>query len=316
MKSPSAAIKPLSTVPLLSALLMFFSCGGNRQEASLTAEAEATDSSIVRIAVMPTLDCLPVFVASEHGFFDRRNVRVSLKTFQSQMDIDTAMTGGSVQCAVTDLVRHWRLRSQGMKGGHVFATDAKWLLLTSRSSRIRQLHQLDDKMLAMTRYSATDLLADLAVEQSGLASERVYRIQVNDLRVRLEMLQNSIMDAMFLPEPQATLARIQKNTVLIDTDSLHIRLGCMAFFTDDATEKAIVEAINEAADSLNTRGIEAYADIAMHRLAATEQMIDSLKTHTKFNHLTPPSPADTLRVDQWWTKRNAETQYVEKRYIQ
>ena len=59
-------------------------------------------------------------------------------------------------------------------------------------------------MLAMTRYSATDLLADYAVDSAKLKSEQVFKIQVNDVNIRLKMLLNNEIDAVLLTEPQAT----------------------------------------------------------------------------------------------------------------
>ena len=95
------------------------------------------------------------------------------------------------------------------------------------------MKHLDDKMLAMTRYSVTDLLGDLAVDSAKLKSERVFRIQINDVHVRLKMLENNEMDAMLLTEPQAAQARWLKHKVILDTRKLDMQMGtivvCLCF---------------------------------------------------------------------------------------
>lgn len=275
-----------------------------------------------RIAVMPTLDCLPLFLASDHGFFERHGLSVVLSRYESQMDIDTALQQHAVDGAMTDLVRAARLEREGLILRRVAATDAAWQLLSKRTARIRQLKQLDDKMVAMTRYSATDMLADIAVDSALLRSERVFRIQVNSVAVRLGMLQTDIMDAMFLPEPQATTARNLKANVLMDTRKMGLRLGVMAFAEDalqgkDNQLRKLRMAFDEAADSLNHYGCQAYADLIMRYTGASISTIDSLAaTAPHFSHMEEPDRNDVKRVNDWWQKRLESMRYVEKRYIQ
>ena len=165
-------------VLFLLAALGFVGCGQSFEEQQRIRRAThrqlmREDSAALKVAVMPTLDCLPLYVAKEQRLFDTLGVDVRLKHFKAQMDCDTALVNGRVEGAVTDLVRVCRMESQGTKLRHVAATGAYWQLLTNRTARIKQLKQLDDKMLAMTRYSATDLLGDRAVDSAKLKPERV-----------------------------------------------------------------------------------------------------------------------------------------------
>ena len=186
------------------------------------------DSAALKIAVMPTLDCLPIFIAKDHQLFDTV-VDIRLKRYTAQMDCDTAMMRGRVEGMVTDLVRAERIIQSGMPLKYIATTNAYWLLISNRNQRITQLKHLDDKMLAMTRYSVTDLLGDLAVDSAKLKTERVFRIQVNDVYVRLKMLENNEMDALLLTEPQATQALLKKHKVLLDTRQEDIQMGVIAF---------------------------------------------------------------------------------------
>ena len=113
----------------------------------------------LKIAVMPTLDCLPAFVARECNLYDTTAVDIRLKKFTAQMDCDTALIGKSVEGAFSDFVRTERIkRHDGLQLDYISTTNAYWNLITSRKARIKKINQLDDKMVAMTRYSATDLL--------------------------------------------------------------------------------------------------------------------------------------------------------------
>ena len=61
------------------------------------AKLKTADSLALKVGVMPTLDCMPLFVAKERRLFDTLGVDVRLRMRKAQMDIDTALIGGSVE---------------------------------------------------------------------------------------------------------------------------------------------------------------------------------------------------------------------------
>ena len=145
-------------IPIIIALVLLAACGQSYEETKRITreqrrEAWRKDSAALKIAVMPTLDCLPLFVAQEYELFDTVNGGVRLKLYNAQMDCDTAMERGRVEGTVTDLVRAVRMQQRGTKLRYVTVTNAYWQLVTNRNARIHQLKQLDDKMGAMTRFS-------------------------------------------------------------------------------------------------------------------------------------------------------------------
>ncbi len=299
-------------IALLFTILLIASCGGSGGDAPVQEEIPH-DSVQLRIAVMPTLDCMPLYLASSRGFFEENSVSVLLLPYDAQMDCDTAIERGHANAVVTDLVRAQRLKESGMPLQYISATDIYWQLLTKHSARIKEPRQLDDKMLAMTRFSATHLLSDEVVDSARLKPERVFRIQVNDLNVRLGMLGADIMDALLLPEPQATAARNLKARVLYDTRKSDERLGVIAFIDRAATPqqvKAFTAAYNKACDSLNMMGFPEYRDLIARYCHAQKETIDSLP-HIHYHHVAAPREADIKRADEW-LKRKKENRDVER----
>jgi len=178
--------------------------------------------------------------------------------------------------------------------------------VTNRKARIRELKQLDDKMVAMTRYSATDLLTSLAVDSAKLKTERVFRIQVNDVNIRLRMLQGNELDAMLLTEPQAVQARLQKHRVLLDSRRLDMRLGVLAFSENALKDKKrlqqldkFMKAYRQACDSLAQRGLAAYRDVASKACDVTTAALDSLARSYKPSRAAEPRTADVERAQKW-----------------
>jgi len=243
------------------------------------------DTTVLYLAVTPTLDCLPLFVAKDQGLFSHEGVKVSLKMYQAQMDQDTALLRHHVEGLTTDRERMKWLQQQGTAVSEVATTTLKWQLISNKTARIKLLRQLDDKMVAMTRFSATDRLMNWAIDSVGLKQERVFRIQVNDVGVRLGMLENGIMDAMLLPEPQATQARLGGHYVIFDTDSLGWHLGVIAFTQQAMADtmrqrqiEAFLKVYNAACDTIRQNGLKRYRDIIVSTCHARPQTVDSIRT--------------------------------------
>ena len=290
--------------------LFLFSCGKSYEEQKRLSRAEKArlakeDSLALKVGTLPTLDCLPLFVAYDRHFFEKFGEDVRIKPYQSQIDCDDAMLKGKIEGNVTDVVRVQRMRHRGTALKYVAATNAYWQLFGNRLSRIHEVKQLQDKMVGMARYSVTDMLTSLAVDSAKLKSEYVFRIQINDPVIRLRMLVNNELDAMFFTEPQATAARIQKHPVLMDSRKKDLRMGAIVFkekaIADKRRQKqltAFIKAYNEACDSINQRGMAFYGDIIKKYTKADDRTVKALPV-LKFEHAKAPRQKDLDRADQW-----------------
>lgn len=281
---------------------MMASCGNSYEEQRRLSRAERArlhreDSLALKVAVMPTLDCMPIFLAKERCLYDTARLDLRLRYFTAQMDCDTAIAGRSVEGLMSDLVRTERLRKEGVPLDYLSSTNLYWQLFTNHKARIRQVDQLGDKMVAMTRYSATDMLTDLALD-GVKTSAMVFRIQVNDVNVRLSMMLNNEMDAAWMAEPQATAARVAGNKTVFDSRDRKLSLGVLAFRTDMTKDqrrqtqlKAFVEAYNKACDSLNHYGLNHYGDILQKYYKVNGKVAKALPK-LKYNHVERPLQAD------------------------
>ena len=302
--------------------LLIVGCGQSYDETKRLKQEKRTrelreDSAALKVAVMPTLDCLPLYVAEEREMFDTI-VDIRLKCYTAQMDCDTALQRGRVEMAVSDLVRAERMKgvrrqesgvSRNMTIGYVTATNAYWLLIGNRNQRITNLSHLDDRMLAMTRYSVTDLLGDLAVDSAKLKTERVFRIQVNDVNVRQDMLENNEMDALLMTQPQVTQALLLKHHVLLDTRQLDMQMGVivedsvvMSHPNRQRQREVLIKGYNMACDSLNHFGVKHYSDIIRKYYKLSEQALRQLPDTLTYEHVQAPREQDVAKAKQWLSK--------------
>ena len=291
---------------LFVAFSLLVACGPSTESLQRQSREERTallkaDSAALKVATVPTMDCLPLFVAAEDSSFKQAGVDVRLRLCNAQMDCDTLIAGGHVEGMVSDLVRTERLKRLGTSLKYVSATNANWQLISNRVARVKSVSQLSEKMIAVTRHSATSYLADWAIRKDKPKGD-VFRIQINDVKIRLRMLLNNEMDAMLLPEPQATTARLWKNPVLMDAASQDIRLGVIAFRTKALESKKrkeqlklFVKVYNQTCDSINKNGVKHYAPVISKYMGADDRTIQALPK-MNYSHVSAPRQKDIERA--------------------
>lgn len=286
---------------LILAVLTFVSCGKSDKElqaerqAQKLAEREAYQKAY-KIAVMPTMDCLPAYLLKDSLLYDTAKVDIRLCRFNAQMDCDTAMIGGSVQAAFSDLVRTERLKHRNKVLMHYLTdTNLNWQLIADKDSKLKQLSDLSDKIVAMTRFSGTDLLTDMAVKKAK-PKYQVFRVQVNDVLVRLAMLQNHEIDAYWFAEPQITKALSADNNSLFNSEDAGVHLGVVAI-TDKVRrqdeEAAFAAAYDKAVEQINKNGVKYYSALIQKYMKVDESVVRALPD-IKYTKIGPPRKADLL----------------------
>lgn len=286
---------------LILAVLAFVSCGKSDKElqaerqAQKLAEREAYQKAY-KIAVMPTMDCLPAYLLKDSLLYDTAKVDIRLCRFNAQMDCDTAMIGGSVQAAFSDLVRTERLKHRNKVLMHYLTdTNLNWQLIADKDSKLKQLSDLSDKIVAMTRFSGTDLLTDMAVKKAK-PKYQVFRVQVNDVLVRLAMLQNHEIDAYWFSEPQITKALSADNNSLFNSADAGVHLGVVAIMDKvrrQDEEAAFAAAYDKAVEQINKNGVKYYSALIQKYMKVDESVVRALPD-IKYTKIGPPRKADLL----------------------
>ncbi len=297
--------------PVIVAVLMLLAgCGQSYEETKRITrqqqrEALRRDSAAFKVALMPTLDGLPLWVAQQYHLFDNVGAEVRLKRYSSQMDCDTALLRGRVEGTVTDLVRAAQMEKQ-MSIQLAAATGAYWQLFVNHNARIRQLKQLDDKMVAMTRFSVTDQLCDVVTDTAGIDKERLYRVQINDVGIRLSMVLNNEIDALFLTEPQATIARQHGHTLLLDSRRMDYRPGALVFNGEEMKRpkrkqqrERFLKAYNQACDSIDKYGLRHFSRLIAQQCEIPVEVADSLPDNIVFPHAGRPRQQDIDKARKW-----------------
>lgn len=244
-----------------------FSCNDSKDDSVVEY-----DSTALHVALVPTMDNLPLYYAKETGIYDSLGLNVELLTYSSAMDCDTAFTNGEADGVVSDIVKAniWRSRGDSVKV--VMRTDLNLFLMSTHSSRIKSVNNIKEKIMAITRNSALDYMADKVMEHIKLPLLQLNKPQINDIALRCKMTDQNQYDGAFLPEPYAMEAENNGAHRLISSSELIGNLSAVIF------HDSIVAKRNDDIHKL----VEGY-DIAVNRLNALNErgdkdMIYTIKT--------------------------------------
>ena len=190
---------------ILYSLLLFMLASCSERQEAMQSEADSTgiDTTILRVAVMPTMSCLPVYYAERIGLADSLGLEMEVLRYQAQMDVDTAVLYGHADIAFTDLIRVARLSKQ-VSLTPIVGCDEPLSLISLKSKRVKQAGQMKEQMIAISRLSATDYWCDRILDSTHTNHDDIYRPQINDVRLRAEMVRQGLIDAAMMGEPFAT----------------------------------------------------------------------------------------------------------------
>ena len=190
---------------ILTLTLSLFSC--SKQEKSVESRAQVSDSTALRVAVFPSSDALPLLLASDWGILDEQGVRAEIAVYRSQLDAEKALADGKADVVLTDKhrIEWWQRKGSSMQ--FAFATRRPLYIVPNKQLRITRIDQLDDRMIAGSRYSLDDDFTDQVVAKIKKRKGQILRPQINSVELRLSMLLAGQLDAAVLNTLQAVKAR-------------------------------------------------------------------------------------------------------------
>ncbi len=293
---------------LICILLLLVACQKEQVSISPT-ELARRDSMALHIGLMPVLDCLPIYYAQSMGMFNEVGLDVRLNTFYAQMDCDTALLRQRNEVIFTDLFRLLYNQMDSSSLCAIATTSGSQSLITAKKARIRTLGHLNERMIAIDRLSISDYLTDEAMRQAGLSRTSIYRPQINDINLRLSMLNDQLVDGAILPEPQATQAELMGHNRLLKTDSTSAfycfaaRQQCLGDTLRNQQIRQLLRIYDKAVDALNSNpNADTLHHLLVSRYAIPAEMADTIRL-PRLRHITIPNDADTDKALSWLKSR-------------
>ena len=251
------------------------------------------------------MNCLPVYYAERSGLADSLGLEMTLLRYQAQMDIDTAIINGHADIAFTDLIRVCRLQKQA-KLTPFASCDEPLSLISLKTKRVKQVNQMKEQMIAISRLSATDYWCDRLLDSTRTSYDDIYRPQVNDVRLRAEMLRQGLIDAAIMGEPFATWMTTMGHKRLFQSKGKQPRLYAWANIS--ATKQQQKDFLNmfKVAIKLMERESEAslLRDVLIQEYQLPAEAVDSMALQP-LRQPTDIQESDMKAAEDWLKKRTS-----------
>jgi NitT/TauT family transport system substrate-binding protein len=209
---------------------------------------QPTPGQQLKVGLLYDEEALPAYIAEQEGLFQKDGVNVQLIPFRSAAERDSAVQSGAVDGAEGDLVAVALLNQGGFPVKAVSVAlgakpeEGRFYILAAPNT-ITRVEDLQGKTLAVSQNTIIDFLADEMLMAKGINPDRVQKVYIPNMPMRLQMLMQKNVAAALLPDPLASVAKIEGATVLVDKTKLPVNLSQSVLFFRDGSIKTKPDAI-------------------------------------------------------------------------
>jgi NitT/TauT family transport system substrate-binding protein len=285
-------------LPILIATPLLAACGG-------VAGGPVT----VRVAVLPILDALPMYVAEAEGYYQTQGVQVQFIPVSSAAERDQLIQSDQADAMINDLVSTMlynkdQIRIQIVDFARTASADfPQYRVLAAKDSGINTVEDLKGVKIGVSEGTVIEYTTDRLLESAGFAPEDIQVLAVPKIPDRMALLNSGDLKAANLPDPLASLAIQQGAKVLID-DSSDPPIGNSvisfrsAFIKDhpDAV-RGFLAAVQKAAADVNADKSK-WSDLLTQKSLVPASLIGSYKI-PDFPDGSVPSQAQFEDVLAW-----------------
>ncbi len=290
-----------TTTYLLYALLIVILASSACMPSSQTGSS-GQEPVTLRIAVLPIVDTLPLYVAQQEGLFAARGVKVELIPVASAPERMQLIAAGQADGTIdetlatmlfnretiqTQVVRYALRPAPGY--GHFF-------ILASAQSGIIRPDQLRGVEIGIAQGTIIEYVTERLLMAEGLSPEEIRTVSVPKIPDRMALLVSGKLDAATLPDPLSALA-VQSGAVVVVDDSRYPEYG----FSVYSFRKEVIDAHPDA-----VRGFLAAVEEAVARINADPQRYRDLLMENKIvpsevtEYRVPPFPAAGVPTRAEW----------------
>lgn len=176
----------------------------------------------LRVALLPVVDALPMYVAEQERLFDKHRVGVEFVPVASAPERDQLIAAnradGMINEALsTALLNRDRARAQIVRYARAATPQAAlFSIVASGASEIHSPQGLRGVEIGISQGTVIDYLTDRLLQAEGLSQRDIRTVAVPRIADRLSLLGTGGLKAAMLPEPATALAVRQGARVILD----------------------------------------------------------------------------------------------------
>jgi NitT/TauT family transport system substrate-binding protein len=213
------------TRSLLAAILLFsLGLSACAQAASPAAET-SPEPATLKIAVLPILDTLPMYVAQQEGLFTKHRIQVTFIPVGSAAERDQVINAGQADGMINEIIstqfyNRDKIQVQIVRFAQTATSNsAMFRILASGKSDISSVDQLKGEPIGISQGTVIEYLTDRLLKAQGFSKDEIQTIAVPKISDRMALLGSGELKAAMLPEPLSSLAEQQGARVILDDTS-------------------------------------------------------------------------------------------------
>lgn len=226
--------------------------------------AQGGEVKSLRIAVLPVLDTLPLYVAQQEGFFEEAGIQVELVPVNSAPERDQLMQAGQIDGMLNELVstilyNQDETRVQVVRFARTATSEYPlFRILASPGSGIQQPADLRNVPVAVSDGTIIEYTTERLLQDAGLGNDEIEKVSIPKIPDRMALLISGEIAAANLPDPVASLALLNGCTLVVDdTVFPEISFSVYSFSLESLQQKpeavqSFLQAIEKAVVAINT----------------------------------------------------------------
>jgi NitT/TauT family transport system substrate-binding protein len=257
--------------------------------AQAPAVTPSSAPATLKIALLPIVDALPMYVAQKDGLFAAHGVNVEFIPAASAAQRDQIIVAGQADGTINDVVATLLFNKDQTQLQIVgFARTAgpnasMYRILAAKDSGITTPADLKGVPIGVSEGTVIAYMTDRLLQAEGLQADEIRTVAVPSISDRMTLLNKGDIKAATLPDPFFSLAEQQGAKVIVD-DSQHPELS----YSTIAFRKPVLDEHPEA-----VRGFLAAIQEATTRLNANPESYKSLLDEYK---IVPPALLDSYKI--------------------
>lgn len=317
-----ALIASIACAGFLCGALALSGCGSSGTASSSSSSSSASQASTaqqaanqsgetraITIGTLATEDILPCWVAEDENLFADQGLSAEIVAFQSASELIAAVSGGSVDFAMTDPMVSASLYASGADVRIRWVTlgadasQGRFGIMTANPS-ITNLADLAGTPIGVGSNTILEYVMDTLFERAGIPADQVVKEELQKLPVRYQAVASGTVAAAALPASLLALGEASGFTVVAD-DTTGENLSQSVMISRGNQTEETVQALSNVWDVAVAR-INANPNAYRELLAQKASLPESIAT--TYNVSTYPAAAlpEQSLIDNVLTWMNAK----------
>jgi len=267
------------------------------------APPAGSDLATLRIAVLPILDALPMYVAQQEGLFEKNGIKVEFIPVASAAERDQVFASGQVDGMINDSIstlfyNQEQPQIQIVRMARTATSEMpQYQVLASPKSGFTSVQDLKGVEIGISQGTVIEYVTERLLEAEGFTPEEIKSIAVPKIADRMTLLESGELKAATLPDPLSSLAS-QQGAILMVDDTRHPEYGYSVY----SFSKKLIDENPEA-----VRSFLAVIEAATNQINAEPTKWDNLLTEKQLvpaplvgKYTIPVYPSASVPTQAQW----------------